>query len=153
MYTSNTKNIISKLREASRRGILGAAGVYASAIRGSISGPSPSSPGSPPGMRSGRLRQSVAISSLTIAKDPEALVGLDTSVGGVGKTPPHLYGLFLEGGAAAGRRRPFRLPDGSWRIRKNPMAPRPFFKPMLSNSAVGQAATSKFESIVKEAIK
>lgn len=152
MYKSNLKSCIEKLRSASLRGTLAASIVYREAIKRSLGGTSPSAPGQPPGLRSGNLQSAVAILSGEYKDDSTVYIGLNGN-GGTGKTPPWLYGIYLEGGASAGRPRPFKLPNGQWRMRKNPMLPRPFMRPAAENSQIAAAAVQKFQEIAKQELK
>lgn len=153
MYKSNLKACVAMLRSAAAKGCDAAAATYSTAIKRSLGGSSPSSPGSPPGFRSGRLQSAIGIAAAVQVDDAKTMVGIQTGVGGVGKTSPHLYGLFLEMGAAAGRPRPFRLPNGQWRTRKYPMLPRPFMRPAAESSTIGAAAFKAAETAAKKEIK
>jgi hypothetical protein len=151
-FISNVPELEAMLAEATIYAVDAAACVYRDGIKASISGPSPSSPGNPPGLRSGRLRDSISNDVEQVGWDALACVGMDMSVGGIGRTPPWLYGIYLENGASAGRPRAFKLPNGQWRMRKNPMLPRPFMKPAYYDQGHAQLALIKASEAFKQVL-
>lgn len=139
MYKSNFKKISLGMRKGSLAGIEAAAGSYRNAIRRSISGPPSTSNGNPPGIRSGRLREAISTKSVQYnTSEAAANIGIDTAVGGIGKTPPWLYGMFLEKGFMS---------------RGGKFIQRPFMGPMARNSAVGSNALEWFTSAFRKFVK
>lgn len=134
MYKSNLKFCLDSIDKSMKAATDAAADTIVVGMKLALSGPSPSLPGNVPGMRSGRLKQAIsAVAWRNNNHDSETLVGIDTSVNGVKKTPPWLYGIFLEYGTIK-------------------MAARPFFGPISRNSSIQSAAFRNAEKSAKREI-
>lgn len=135
MYKSNLKWCLDALQRSVNEAANAGADVVVVGMKLALGGPSPSSPGNVPGKRSGRLQQAIsAVAWRNNNGDAETLVGIDPNVNGVKKTPPWLYGIFLENGT-----------------RK--MQPRPFFGPISRNSSIQAAAFRKAAQAAQKAFE
>jgi hypothetical protein len=125
MYKSNLAASVTMLRRAATSAASAGADTFVVAMRLALSGPSPSRPGNVPGMRSGCLKRSItAVPFRQQPDDAEYIVQIDPTAAGPKKTPPWLYGIFLENGTSR-------------------MAPRPFFAPISNNSSIQASAFRK----------
>lgn len=135
MYKSNLANCVAMMRNAATAATTEAADVFVVALRLGLGGPSPSSPGNMPGLRSGSLQRSIwAVPFRQSADESETLVSINPNAAGPGKTPPWLYGIFLEGGTVK-------------------MAPRPFFGPVSRNYSIQAAAFNRATIAARKAFQ
>lgn len=135
MYKSNLNGCIALLRTAATAATAAAADTVKVRMQVGLSGPRRSAPGQMPGCDSGSLVRSITtVPFRQTPDDAEYLVAIDPNAAGPGKTPPWLYGIFLEGGTSR-------------------MAPRPFFGPIARSSSVHQAMMRSAATAAKKVLE
>lgn len=123
MIKKNPK-FFSELRKKSIAGLSRAAIMLQSEIKKTLSGSSPSSPGKPPGVKSGSLRRSIQ----SVRKDD-----FTRQVGsGLKYAAAQEFGSVISAKSGALK---FQLKDKSWRTVKSVILPaRPYLRPTLAKS-------------------
>lgn len=144
-YKSNRPAIDKAIQAGIKQG-LDAAGVHLQReIRDSLNGQSPSSPGNPPGRRTGTLAKSIQVDrSGNRGARPVVRVGTNLEY-----APIHEFGGTITPKKADALK--FKLPDGSWRTAKRVIMPaRPFMRPTYNRNRKKMGAI--FAGAVRRAV-
>ncbi len=123
-FSFNRQGFVEKVKASAKDAVKEGAQIFEDAIKDALSGPSPSSPGSPPGMDTGNLKDSVhTVETSDDTDNPIATVGTDCIYAHI-----HEYGGTIR--AINGPYLHFKTSDGKWvKISQVTMPPRPVWRP------------------------